>query len=270
VWIDDPWGRRIAATTPLPTTTVGIDTVADVSAGDIALTMAGSVFTLRAGTLRAGGDRQDGAGTTIRLPLAGAFNVANALVAAACAGAAGIRPAGVREGLEALTAVPGRFESVRVGQPFAVIVDYAHTPDAVMSVITQAGRLGGGRVIAVLGAGGDRDRAKRPAMGAALATADVSIITSDNPRSEDPAAIIAAVLQGAAGAGSGAELVVEPDRKSAIAAALGRAGEGDVVLVLGKGHEQGQEFADRTVPFDDREVAAGLLRSMAPGQEARP
>jgi UDP-N-acetylmuramoyl-L-alanyl-D-glutamate--2,6-diaminopimelate ligase len=257
VCIDDDHGRRLAASATVPVTTVAVGAAGDVTATDVDLTPDGSTFVLGAG---------DGA-ATVRLPLAGSFNVANAAVAGAAAVAAGIDLETVRRGLEALPGVPGRFESVRAGQDFAVIVDYAHTPDAVASVITQARRLCDGRVIAVLGAGGDRDRAKRPAMGAALASADVAVVTSDNPRSEDPDAIIAAVLAGATGAGDAAEIVVEPDRRSAIAVALGRARHGDVVLVLGKGHEQGQEFAAGSVPFDDREVAAQLVHEMAAGGE---
>jgi len=134
------------------------------------------------------------------------------------------------------------------------VVDYAHTPDGVAVVIDTARRLAGpARVIAVVGAGGDRDRAKRPLMGAAAAAADLAFITSDNPRSEDPAAIIEQVVAGAVG--GPAEVRIEADRRLAIRAALSAAGPGDVVLILGKGHEQGQQFADRVIPFDDRVVA---------------
>jgi len=150
--------------------------------------------------------------------------------------------------------VPGRFEVVETGKDYTVVVDYAHTPGGVAVVIETARRLvGQGRVIAVLGAGGDRDRAKRPLMGAAAAAADLAIITSDNPRSEEPEAIISQVAAGAAG-GPG-EVQIEADRRLAIRRALAAARPGDVILILGKGHEQGQQFADRVVPFDDRQVA---------------
>jgi UDP-N-acetylmuramoyl-L-alanyl-D-glutamate--2,6-diaminopimelate ligase len=153
-----------------------------------------------------------------------------------------------------VASVPGRFEIVATERNCTVVVDYAHTPDGVAAVIGAARRLSGaGRVIAVVGAGGDRDRGKRPLMGAAAAAADLALITSDNPRSEDPGAIIDEVLAGAA-AGP-AEVRVEADRRLAIRAALEAAGPDDVVLILGKGHETGQQFADRTLPFDDRVVA---------------
>ena len=155
--------------------------------------------------------------------------------------------------------VPGRFESVDVGQPFHVIVDYAHKPDALANVLRAARELADGkRVICVLGAGGDRDRAKRAPMGRlASELADVAIVTTDNPRSEDPAAIAAEILSGANGAAR-----VELDRAAAIARAIGLAQPGDVVVIAGKGAEQGQEFADRTVPFDDREAAKEALKAI--------
>jgi UDP-N-acetylmuramoyl-L-alanyl-D-glutamate--2,6-diaminopimelate ligase len=156
-----------------------------------------------------------------------------------------------------VTAVPGRFEEVAEGQPFTVLVDYAHTPDALANVLNTARGLGG-RMLCVFGAGGDRDREKRPQMGrVASELADVAIVTSDNPRSEDPQAIIDEVV-----AGAGANVVVEPDRRRAIERAFDDARPGDVVVIAGKGHEQGQEFADRTLPFDDREVAREALRRL--------
>src|SRR5919204_500222 len=161
-------------------------------------------------------------------------------------------------GLEAVRGVPGRFESVAEGQSFAVIVDYSHKPDALESVLRTARELTAGRVICVFGCGGDRDRGKRPLMGRiASQLADVAILTSDNPRSEDPLAIIGEVL-----AGVDDEIEVEPDRAAAIERAIGEARDGDVVLIAGKGHEQGQEFADHTIPFDDREVARDALRRL--------
>jgi UDP-N-acetylmuramoyl-L-alanyl-D-glutamate--2,6-diaminopimelate ligase len=157
--------------------------------------------------------------------------------------------------------VPGRFEPIDEGQPFAVLVDYAHTPDSLENVLRAARRLSEGRVLAVFGAGGDRDRDKRPKMGRAGASlSDLAIVTSDNPRSEDPEAIIAEVLVGME---NGANVEVEPDRRAAIALALGRAQPGDTVVIAGKGHEQGQEFeGGRKLPFDDREVARAELRRL--------
>ncbi len=155
--------------------------------------------------------------------------------------------------------VPGRFEPVDAGQPFQVLVDYAHTPDSLDNVLRAARDLAGeGRLLVVFGCGGDRDRGKRPQMGAiARRLADVAVITSDNPRTEDPDAIIAEILAGAVeGAG---EVEVEPDRRAAIALALRRAAPGDVVVVAGKGHERGQERHGKVSPFDDREVTLELL-----------
>jgi len=195
----------------------------------------------------------------IDLRLRGRFNVENAVGALCAARALGIGDAAIRRGLESVRSVPGRFESVDVGQPFHVIVDYAHKPDALANVLRAARELADGkRVICVLGAGGDRDRAKRAPMGRlASELADVAIVTTDNPRSEDPAAIAAEILSGANGAAR-----VELDRAAAIARAIELAQPGDVVVIAGKGAEQGQEFADRTVPFDDREAAKEALKAI--------
>jgi UDP-N-acetylmuramoyl-L-alanyl-D-glutamate--2,6-diaminopimelate ligase len=200
-----------------------------------------------------------GALAGIDLRLRGRFNVENALGAVCAARALGIGDAAIRRGLESVRSVPGRFESVDAGQPFHVIVDYAHKPDALANVLRAARELADGkRVICVLGAGGDRDRAKRAPMGRlASELADVAIVTTDNPRSEDPAAIAAEILSGANGAAR-----VELDRAAAIARAIELAQPGDVVLIAGKGAEQGQEFADRTVPFDDREAAKEALKAI--------
>jgi UDP-N-acetylmuramoyl-L-alanyl-D-glutamate--2,6-diaminopimelate ligase len=191
----------------------------------------------------------------IDLKLQGRFNVENALAAAAAARLLGVGDEAIAAGLATVPGVPGRFESVDEGQPFAVIVDYAHKPGALENVLRTARELAGGRVICVFGCGGDRDRGKRPLMGRiALELADRAILTSDNPRSEDPQAIIAEVLAGAP------DLEVEPDRARAIAAAIHGAEPGDVVLIAGKGHEQGQEIDGVVHPFDDREVAREVLR----------
>jgi UDP-N-acetylmuramoyl-L-alanyl-D-glutamate--2,6-diaminopimelate ligase len=194
--------------------------------------------------------------TGIELKLQGRFNVENALAAAAAARALGVEETAIRQGIEAVERVPGRFDPVDEGQPFTVLVDYAHTPGALESVLESARELARGRLICVFGAGGDRDRDKRPLMGQVVAElADVAVVTSDNPRSEDPAAIAADVVDGL-------DLDVELDRRRAIEHALESAREGDVVLIAGKGHEQGQEIAGRKLPFDDREVVRETLRRL--------
>jgi UDP-N-acetylmuramoyl-L-alanyl-D-glutamate--2,6-diaminopimelate ligase len=196
---------------------------------------------------------------SVALKLQGRFNVENALAALYAARALGIDDDAIRRGLESVRGVPGRFESVDAGQPFHVIVDYAHKPGALENVLRAARELAAGqRVICVVGAGGDRDRGKRPVMGRlASELADVTIVTSDNPRSEDPEAIAAEILAGAEG-----EVELELDRAAAIAQAIELARPGDVVVIAGKGAEQGQELADRTVPFDDREAAKDALRAL--------
>jgi UDP-N-acetylmuramoyl-L-alanyl-D-glutamate--2,6-diaminopimelate ligase len=196
----------------------------------------------------------------VKLGLRGRFNVENALGALFAARALGIDDDAIRRGLESVRGVPGRFESVEAGQPFHVIVDYAHKPGALENVLVAARDLAaaGNRVICVIGAGGDRDRAKRPIMGRlASQLADVTIVTSDNPRSEDPEAIATEIVAGADG-----EVELELDRAAAIARAIELAEPGDVVVVAGKGAEPGQELADRTVPFDDREAAKEALKAL--------
>jgi UDP-N-acetylmuramoyl-L-alanyl-D-glutamate--2,6-diaminopimelate ligase len=185
---------------------------------------------------------------------------------AACSTAlqAGIEVDAIAAGLHALRAVPGRFEAIDEGQPFTVVVDYAHTPDSLDNVLRAARRVAqerDGAVACVFGCGGDRDRGKRPLMGAVAARlADVVIVTSDNPRSEPPESILDAILEGVmAEKPSGPEAVVV-DRREAIGRALRAARPGDVVVIAGKGHETGQEFADRVIPFDDRDVARAGLR----------
>ena len=194
----------------------------------------------------------------IELKLRGRFNVQNALGALAAARLLDIADDAVARGLESVRGVPGRFESIDEGQPFEVIVDYAHKPFALETLLRAARELATGRVICVFGCGGDRDREKRPQMGRiASELADLVIVTNDNPRSEDPAAIIDAIVAGAV-----SEVEVEPERGAAIAHAIEAARDGDVVLIAGKGAEQGQELADRTVPFDDRASAREALRTL--------
>ena len=202
------------------------------------------------------GTRFDAAGLTLAPRLLGRFNVENVLGAVAAARLLDLEDEAIVRGAEHLSGVPGRFEAVDEGQPFAVVVDYAHTPEALESVLVEARRLARNRLTCVFGCGGDRDRAKRPLMGGVVSRlADRAIVTSDNPRSEEPGAIIEEILQGMEG-----EYEVEPDRAAAIGLAVAGAEEGDVLVIAGKGHEQGQELADRTIPFDDREVARDALR----------
>jgi UDP-N-acetylmuramoyl-L-alanyl-D-glutamate--2,6-diaminopimelate ligase len=246
VCVDDPYGARLAGEYP-QAVTVGIDTPG---------------AALRATGLRPGPHGTDfrAGGLDLRAPLPGRFNVLNSLVAVAAARAVGVDDATLARALGAAGSVPGRFEPVDEGQDFAVIVDYAHKPDALDNVLRFAREMTAGRLIVVVGAGGDRDRGKRPLMGAAAARhADVAIITSDNPRTEDPEAIIAAVAAGAVDA-RGLERIV--DRRAAIERAIGLAADGDVVVIAGKGHETYQELAGGVkVPFDDREVAREALRA---------
>ena len=197
-------------------------------------------------------------GLDVRPRLRGRFNVENVLGAIAAARLLGIEDDALVRGIEHVAGVPGRFEAVDEGQPFAVLVDYAHTPEALANVLAEARRLAAGRLICVFGCGGDRDRAKRPLMGEVVSRlADRAVVTSDNPRREEPGAIIDEILAGMDGRED-----VEPDRAAAIARAVEQAAEGDVVVIAGKGHEQGQELADRTIPFDDREVARDALRRL--------
>jgi UDP-N-acetylmuramoyl-L-alanyl-D-glutamate--2,6-diaminopimelate ligase len=261
VFRDGPWADRLLDVAEIPVTTVGRDAAADVRLTDEQLSVAGGVGTLHLA---------DGP-VEVRTRLPGRFNLDNAAIALVTAVAAGVPVTAAAAGVAACPGAPGRLERVERGQPFAVLVDYAHTPDAVEQLVATLRSLlvtehgpGRGRVLLVLGAGGDRDRGKRGPMGRAAVAADVAVLTSDNPRSEDPAAILASVTQGARAAvadGATAELVVELDRRQAIAAALDAASPGDVVVIAGKGHETGQELADRTLPFDDREVAGELLEA---------
>jgi UDP-N-acetylmuramoyl-L-alanyl-D-glutamate--2,6-diaminopimelate ligase len=208
-------------------------------------------------TFDAGSNMLDG----VDLKLRGRFNRENAIGAALAARALGVDGEAIRRGIESVVGVPGRFESIDEGQPFSVIVDYAHTPDSLANVLGTARALGDGRLVAVFGAGGDRDRSKRPLMGRVVAElADRAILTSDNPRSEDPEAIAADVAAGTLG---GLELVL--DRRAAIELALADARPGDVVVIAGRGAEPEQELASGKIPFDDRDAAREALRRVASG-----
>lgn len=255
--VDDPWGARLAATATVPVTTVSTGAVpgADVVAERVVADRTGSWAVVRTGAAR----------HELRIGMPGTFNVANGLLVLAAAGAVGIAPPVVAGVLRAPPPVPGRMERIDEGQPFTVLVDYAHTPDSLMRVLEATRAVVAGHLIVVIGCGGDRDRDKRPAMGAAaVAGADHAVFTNDNPRSEDPARIIAAMVAGAAEV-AGASWTVEPDRRAAIAAALARAAPGDAVIVAGKGHETGQQLGDHTVPFDDRQVTRALLNQEGRG-----
>jgi UDP-N-acetylmuramoyl-L-alanyl-D-glutamate--2,6-diaminopimelate ligase len=243
--VGDPYGRELAGELrgQGELITFGLADDAELRAKDLELGPRGARF--------------EAGGIELETRLRGRFNVENILGAVAAARLLDISDEAIARGVRELRGVPGRFEAVDEGQPFAVLVDYAHTPDSLENVLRTARDLARNRVICVFGCGGDRDRGKRPLMGRiASELADAAIVTSDNPRSEDPEAIIAEILEGAAGA------EVEPDRREAITRAIAAAGEGDVVVIAGKGHEQGQQFADRTIPFDDREVAREALRRL--------
>ncbi len=251
--VDDPAGRRVAAGAAVPVATFGLADDADVHATGVEIGQQGLRFNV--GSLH------------IRSSLRGPFNVSNCLAAVAAARAMGIDDASIADGIEATSLVPGRLEPVDAGQAFAVFVDYAHTEDSLENVLRAARALTAGRVLVAFGCGGDRDRGKRPLMGeAATSLADLAVVTSDNPRREDPMAIIEQILPGAR-QGGGA-FVVEPDRRAAIRLAIAEARPGDVVVIAGKGHESGQEFADRTDPFDDRLVAREELEALLAGDEA--
>ncbi|MGH8871798.1 MAG: UDP-N-acetylmuramoyl-L-alanyl-D-glutamate--2,6-diaminopimelate ligase [Acidimicrobiia bacterium] len=241
--VGDPVGAAIAEWVETPLIRVG--TGGEVRAENVETSFHGTTFelTTEQGTM------------PVRSGLVGAFNVENALVAVGCCLALGLEADEIVRGLGELEGVPGRFEQVAGHGPVHVIVDYAHTPGGIEQAIAVARSVGAGRVIAVVGAGGDRDRDKRPLMGRAAAEADLAILTTDNPRSEDPDQILREVAVGSAGSG----VILEVDRHRAIERAIELADEGDVVLILGKGHETGQEIGGRVLPFDDREVARGIL-----------
>jgi len=243
--IDDPKGRLLLDAAVIPTEPYSL-----ADASDVVTDLSGSSFTWR--------------GQRLRISLPGTFNISNALAAATAAAALGVDPDTIARGLAGAGQVAGRFEVVAPGSPVEVVVDYAHTPDGLQHLLTSVRALAGpGRVLVVFGCGGDRDRTKRPVMGQIAARlADHVAITSDNPRHEDPLAIIGEVAAGATAAGSGAEVVREPDRRQAIAWALRRASPGDVVVIAGKGHEATQLVGALELPFDDRMVAAELLESL--------
>jgi UDP-N-acetylmuramoyl-L-alanyl-D-glutamate--2,6-diaminopimelate ligase len=244
--VGDPYGRRLADELRGDdrVLTYGLTGDAELRAEDLELGLRGARF-------RAGG-------IDLETRLRGRFNVENVLGAVAAGRLLGLPNEAIARGVKELRGVPGRFEAVDEGQAFTVVVDYAHTPDSLENVLRTARDFAQNRVICVFGCGGDRDRGKRPRMGLiASELADLAIVTSDNPRSEEPEAIIGEIVDGVSG-----DIEIEPDRREAIARAVGQAEDGDVVVIAGKGHEQGQQFRDRTVPFDDREVARDALRRL--------
>ncbi|MBM4819915.1 MULTISPECIES: UDP-N-acetylmuramoyl-L-alanyl-D-glutamate--2,6-diaminopimelate ligase [Streptomyces] len=248
--LDDEYGRRLAreATVPVVTYSAEGHPDADWRAEDVVVGPMDSTFTVLG---------PDGVRVRAKSPLPGPFNVANTLAAIVALATAGLDPQAAADGVAAVPGVPGRLERVDAGQPYLAVVDYAHKTDAVESVLKALRKVTKGRLHVVLGCGGDRDQTKRAPMGAAAARlADTAVLTSDNPRSEDPLAILATMLQGAASvpAHQRGEVVLFEDRAAAIAAAVARAHPGDTVLVAGKGHEQGQDIAGVVRPFDDRQV----------------
>ena len=246
--IGDPYGRALTdelrSLRLAPLLTFGFAPDAEITAEGLELSLRGARFSA--------------AGIDLASPLLGRFNVENVLGAVAAARILGLPDEAIAIGAASVRGVPGRFESIDEGQPFLVVVDYAHTPGSLENVLQEARELAEGRVVCVFGCGGDRDREKRPMMGrAASEGSDVAIVTSDNPRSEEPDAIIRSILDGVT-----RPVEIEPDRRLAIARAVEIAAPGDLVLIAGKGHEQGQEAGGKTVPFDDREVAREALRRL--------
>ncbi len=259
---DDPSAPVMAAASRAPLITYGLLPCAEVRAEDVQLQLDGANFT--AVTMRGR--------HAMRLRLPGRFNVSNALAAIATAQHQGVALDVIAQALAEFAGVPGRFEAVQEGQPFGVIVDYAHTPDGLENVLLAARDFVRGRLVVVFGCGGDRDRTKRPVMGRIAAQlADIAVVTSDNPRSEEPAAIIEDILRGTADHGPARErqrdgprahIEVEPDRRKAITRTLQSAQPGDVVIIAGKGHEPYQEIKGVQHPFDDRVVAREVLRTL--------
>ncbi|MEV4185562.1 UDP-N-acetylmuramoyl-L-alanyl-D-glutamate--2,6-diaminopimelate ligase [Streptosporangium canum] len=253
--VDDAHGRELLGLSKIPMTTFSAEGApeADWRAADVRLGADGSSFRV----VGPGGVEED---ATVALP--GPFNVANALGAIVSLVEAGVPLRAAVAGVGTLAGVPGRMERVPGGEDFQAIVDYSHKPGAVESVLRSLREVTAGRLTVVLGCGGDRDRGKRPMMGEAAARlADVAILTSDNPRSEDPLRILAEMMNGVLGVSQDerAHVIIEPDRAAAIDLAISRAGFGDVVVVAGKGHEQGQYVGDEVLPFDDRQVVADAI-----------
>jgi UDP-N-acetylmuramoyl-L-alanyl-D-glutamate--2,6-diaminopimelate ligase len=252
--LDDPWGERLLQLPQKRHVTYGISSNAHVKVMNFSQSLTG----IRAALMTPRGKLE------IESPLIGRANLENILAAIATAEALGVSEETVRQGVADLKSVPGRFERVDEGQPFLVVVDYAHTDDALRNALKTARELTHHRLIVVFGCGGDRDRAKRPLMGeVAGSLSDLAVLTSDNPRTEDPIRIMNDAIVGLQRANK--PYLTEVDRRMAIQKALTEAGEGDVVLIAGKGHETYQVLKDDSIPFDDREVARQVLREMGQG-----
>lgn len=245
IFVDDLHGRLLVDASEIPVRRVSMS-----DAGDLVVTRSGSRFRWN--------------GVDLLVPMHGRHNVANALLAAEACALLGVEPAAVAAGLAALSPVPGRFETFELAGGAMAVVDYAHTPDALEQILGASRELAGarGKVVVVFGCGGERDRSKRPMMGrVASELADRVVLTNDNPRSEDPAAIVREIITGVSGPHE-----IEMDRAAAIRSALASAGPDDVVVIAGKGHEQGQVFADRTLPFDDRAEVRAAIHDIGAGE----
>jgi UDP-N-acetylmuramoyl-L-alanyl-D-glutamate--2,6-diaminopimelate ligase len=250
---DDPAGERLLQETHVPVITYGFSPAAEVGVEHLEMDANGIGLTARI-------DRQH---VTVRSRLIGRHNVYNILGVLATAKGLGLDSEQTRQGIERLLTVPGRFERVDAGQPFSVLVDYAHTDDALRNVLQAARGIAAGRIIVAFGAGGDRDRGKRPRMGRVTAQyADMAVITSDNPRTEAPMAIIQAIEAGFRESGQTSQYRVIEDRARAIREAIGLARAGDVVVIAGKGHERYQIIGNERLAFDDRQVAAQALHEL--------
>ncbi len=252
--IDDPVGLDIAGRFSGNLVTVGL--LGDINFSDIEVVPGGTRFRFSS----------PWGSESLVAPVVGDFNVANLTLAAACCLAQGREFADVVRAMENVSQVPGRYEVISGDDPIQVVVDYAHTPEGVARAVETARAVSAGRVVALVGAGGDRDRDKRPLMGQALSSADVAIVTSDNPRTEDPGSIVAAVATGV----SNTKLIVEVDRREAIDRALREASDGDIVLILGRGHEPFQHLSDGRIDFDDRVVTGERLRALRDDSANRP
>jgi UDP-N-acetylmuramoyl-L-alanyl-D-glutamate--2,6-diaminopimelate ligase len=252
---DDPWGRRLIETIEAPVWTYGLEDRADLTAKDVRSSLEGLAFTAITPI----------GSFPVRSALVGRYNVYNLLAAIGAAIHLEIPPDRIREGIASLSGVPGRFERLDSGRGFSVIVDYAHTEDALERLLRTVSELTSGRIITVFGCGGDRDPGKRAPMGRAAARfSDLVVITSDNPRSEDPIRIMDAVAvgvrEGSAQKKHPVEWTAVPDRREAIERALGLARPGDTVVVAGKGHEEYQIIGGQTLPFDDRRIAGDWIQ----------
>lgn len=252
--MDDDYGTFMAGQTNVPVLTYGVERDGMIGAKNVQVTARGTSFT----AVTPQGEIE------LRLKITGMFNVYNVLAAIGAALAEGIPPETIKTALEEFNSVAGRFELVEAGQDFAVVVDYAHTPDGLENILQTAKKFIQGKIIVVFGCGGDRDRTKRPIMGALAARyADFTVITSDNPRSEEPVSIMREIEKGLREEGIGPDqYVMIADRTEAIRAAINKAQTDDIVLIAGKGHETYQILKERTIPYDDREVARGILKEM--------